>query len=76
MSRPSKIACLPQAVRDEINRRLTDGQAGASIADWLNDLPEVTTVLRERFGNEPVSESKGGITPETLARLEKELHIL
>ncbi len=56
MSRPSKIACLPQAVRDEVNQRLADGQTGASIADWLNDLPEVTAVLRERFNNEPVSE--------------------
>jgi hypothetical protein len=57
MSRRGKIACLPEAVRLEVNRRLADAQTGRAIAEWLNDLPEVLAVLKERFNNEPVNES-------------------
>ncbi len=57
MSRRSKIAALPEAVRADVNRRLADGHTARSIADWLSDLPEVQALLRERFNNEPVSES-------------------
>ena len=57
MSRRGKIASLPEPLRDEVNRRLADGQTARSIATWLNAIPEVTAVLKERFNNEPLSDS-------------------
>jgi hypothetical protein len=57
MSRRGKIASLPQALRDEVNRRLADGKTARSLVSWLNDLPEVQAVLQERFNSEPVSDS-------------------
>lgn len=49
MSRKGKIARLPSAVREELNRRLLEGQSGAKILPWLNGLPEVSAVLEEDF---------------------------
>ena len=44
-----KIGRLPLALREQVNRRLHDGQTAKSIADWLNGLPEVQTILAEQF---------------------------
>jgi hypothetical protein len=46
---------LPSRVREELNKRLFDGQRGPQILPWLNSLPEVLAVLDERFGEEPVT---------------------
>jgi hypothetical protein len=40
MSRNGKIARLPQQIREQINRRLENGEEGKQIAEWLNTLPE------------------------------------
>jgi Protein of unknown function (DUF3486) len=49
MARQGKIARLPQALREELNRRLLDGESGARILPWLNALPEVIKLLEEDF---------------------------
>jgi hypothetical protein len=50
MRRTGKIARLPAAVREEINRRLDDGQKSKTILPWLNALPEVKAVVDAEFG--------------------------
>lgn len=54
-ARQGKIARLPAAIRDEVNRRLHDGQTGSQIIPWLHSLPEVLRVLDELFGEEPIT---------------------
>jgi hypothetical protein len=55
--RNGKFAGLPEAVREEVNRRLNEGQRGDLILPWLNGLPEVRAVLDARFGGRPLSNS-------------------
>lgn len=55
-ARQGKIARLPRAIREAVNRRLEDGQAASEILPWLNSLPEVVAVLDSRFAGEAVSE--------------------
>ena len=56
MTRKGKIARLPQAVREQINRRLENGQEGKQIAQWLNTLPEVTALMAAEFDGQPINE--------------------
>lgn len=56
-ARQGKIARLPATIRDEVNRRLHDGQSGSKIIPWLHSLPDVLRVLDEQFGEEPISAS-------------------
>lgn len=75
-ARTGKIARCPLAVRDEVNRRLLDGQSGPKILAWLNAHADVLRVLDEYFGEEPVtpqnlSEWRQGGYREWLARREK-----
>lgn len=44
-----KIARLPQVVREQLNRRLDDGEPGGGLLEWLNTLPEVQAVLAAEF---------------------------
>jgi hypothetical protein len=53
-TRRGKIARLPKAVRDELNRRLCDGESGTKLLAWLNTEPEVQRVVTEEFGGRPV----------------------
>jgi len=46
-ARVGKIARLPVALRDEVNRRLLDGQPGHKILAWLNAQPATEPILRE-----------------------------
>jgi len=55
VARKGKIANFPLAIREEVNRRLLDGQPGSKILPWLNGLADVLQVLDERFGEEPVT---------------------
>ena len=55
-SRVGKIARLPWRVREELNRRLLDGEPARRLAAWLNRLPEVRAVLRRDFDGRPISE--------------------
>lgn len=70
-----KIARLPRAVREELNRRLLNSETDAQLVAWLNTLPETKRVLAESFEgreiNEPnLSEWKAGGYREWLERQE------
>jgi hypothetical protein len=56
MARNGKIARLPRSIRDELNRRLDDGEPGAPILEWLNSHAEVRPVLEECFDGRPINE--------------------
>jgi hypothetical protein len=56
MTRTGKIARLPRPIREQLNRRLEDGEPGVSALEWLNALPEVQAVLQASFAGRPVSE--------------------
>jgi hypothetical protein len=56
MTRKGKIARLPQPIREQINRRLQNGEEGKQIAEWLNALPEAIAVLAAEFDGQPISD--------------------
>ena len=75
-TRRGKIARLPAAIREEVCRRLHDGQTGPKIIGWLHTLPEVLAVLDEHFGEQPINEQnmtewRQGGYQDWLARREK-----
>jgi len=45
----SKIARLPDAVREQLNRRMRDNEAATTILQWLNELPDVKRIVVEQF---------------------------
>ena len=55
-TRTGKIARLPKAVREELNRRLENSESGRSLTAWLNELPEVRTVMEARFAGSAIRE--------------------
>jgi hypothetical protein len=56
MTRKGKIARLPQTIREQINLRLQDGAEGKQIAEWLNTLPQVRSLLAKEFDGQPINE--------------------
>jgi hypothetical protein len=56
MTRNGKIARLPWSIRDDLNRRLRDGEEGKRLVEWLNNVPEVQDALQEHFGGRPINE--------------------
>jgi hypothetical protein len=54
-TRNGKIARLPRKIREQLNRRLQDGELGVRLVDWLNGLPEVQKILKDQFEERPVS---------------------
>jgi len=57
MTRRGKIARLPQPIREQINQRLENGEKGKKIVEWLNTLPEVTSLLAADFDGQPITDS-------------------
>jgi hypothetical protein len=55
MTRIGKIARLSAALREQLNRRLADGENGTVLVAWLNALPEVQTLLQAEFAGRPIS---------------------
>ena len=55
-ARSGKIARLRKAVREQLNRRLADGETGPDLVAWLNGLPEVQAVVAAEFVGCPVRE--------------------
>jgi hypothetical protein len=55
MARNGKIARLPREIRDELNRRLQNGEQGGPLLAWLNGLPQVKQTLVEGFGGVAIS---------------------
>ena len=54
-TRIGKIARLPNEIREELNRRLQDGEPGEDLLRWLNRLPKVRKVLAAQFGGRPIN---------------------
>jgi hypothetical protein len=54
-TRNGKIARLPREIRDQLNRRLNNGEPGVRLVEWLNSLPEVQQVLQAEFDGRPVN---------------------
>jgi hypothetical protein len=42
--------------RDELGRRIEDGEPGADIVQWLNGIPAVQEILQEQFGGRAITE--------------------
>lgn len=57
MSRIGKIARLPHDIREQLNRRLLDGQSGPEILQWVNDLPQCRQMLAQKFGGRPIDDN-------------------
>ena len=51
-----KIARLPKSIREQLNRRLDDGEPASALAEWLNGLPAVKKALHQYFGGAAISE--------------------
>ncbi|MCE9609886.1 MAG: hypothetical protein K8R23_06715 [Chthoniobacter sp.] len=56
VTRNGKIARLPRAVRQELNRRLHEGEQGKRLVMWMNALPEVQAIVVAEFGGKPIRE--------------------
>ena len=56
MFRTGKIARLPKELRQELNTRLSNGEAGESLVVWLNGLPEVQAIMNAEFEGMPIRE--------------------
>jgi hypothetical protein len=56
MTRNGKIARLPAAIREELNQRLLEGEQGKPLVLWLNSLPRVQALLKNKFQGIPISE--------------------
>jgi hypothetical protein len=50
-----KIGRLPETIREQVNRRLADGEPSGTVLEWLNALPEARTVVAAQFGGVPIS---------------------
>ena len=53
-NRNGKIARLPRAVREELNRRLDNGESGRQLVAWLNAQPEVQAVVATVLGGSAI----------------------
>ena len=56
MTRTGKIARLPRDIRNQLNRRLQDGEPGIRLVEWLNGLPDTQRVLASDFSGREISE--------------------
>jgi hypothetical protein len=55
-TRNGKIARLPKTIREQLNRRLQDGEPGVRLVDWVNSLPEAQRMLAGEFNGQPINE--------------------
>lgn len=55
MTRNGKIARLPVEIREELNRRLENGEKGRRLLEWLNGLREVKELMDKDFGGRAIS---------------------
>ncbi len=74
-TRNGKIARLPKPIRDQLARRIDNGEQGKDLVEWLNGLPAVQEVLDEQFAARPINEQnlsewKQGGYPEWLRQEE------
>ena len=55
-TRNGKIARLPKAIREQLNRRLDDNEQGKLLVEWINSLPEAQAVFKSEFNGCPLNE--------------------
>jgi DNA gyrase/topoisomerase IV subunit A len=55
-TRIGKIGRLPKCCREELGRRIEDGEPGVSLVQWLNGRPDVQKVLAEQFEGRAITE--------------------
>src|SRR5688572_25597521 len=75
MTRTGKIARLQRDIRNQLNRRIADGEPGIRLVEWLNALESVRQGLAQDFGGREISEQnlsewKQGGYADWLARQE------
>jgi len=75
-----KIGRLLKYTRDELGRRIEDGEPGKELVKWLNGNARVQEVLKEQFGGRPITEQnlsewKQTGHPEWLRREETRLAV-
>jgi len=76
--RRGKIAQCPRAIREEVCRRLDDGQQGPEILAWLNAQPEVVSLTALQWEGHAISDNnlsqwhKGGFLDWQRQQLEVE----
>jgi hypothetical protein len=51
-----KIGRLSKSRREELGERMEDGHTGKELVEWLNSLPDMQALLKEKFGGLPVNE--------------------
>jgi len=56
MTRTGKIARLPRDIRNQLNRRIADGEPGVRLVEWLNSTEEVRQALAADFGGREINE--------------------
>jgi hypothetical protein len=56
ITRISKIARLPAAIREQLNQRLENGEKGKTLVHWLNTLPEVQKIIADQFAGHAIRE--------------------
>jgi hypothetical protein len=56
MSHVGKIARLQQYLREQLNRRIEDGEPGRNLLEWLNSSGAVQDTLAAHFGGRPITE--------------------
>ena len=57
MNPDAKILRLPPPIREQINRRLQNGQAAKQIVQWLNTLSEVNGLMAAEFAGQPINKN-------------------
>ncbi len=57
MTRDVKIARLPETIREQINRRLQNGEAPKEIGEWVNTQSEVKALMAAEFEGAPILEA-------------------
>jgi hypothetical protein len=80
MARQGKIEALPYKLREEVHQRLHNGETGAQILPWLNNLQTVKGVLKRSYNSVEISDEnlsnfRNGPHQEWLRRRENERHI-
>jgi hypothetical protein len=56
MTRLGKVARLPREIREQLNVRLSNGEVGRQLVEWLNSLPETQAMLAAQFAGRPINE--------------------
>lgn len=54
-TRTGKIARLPDDIREELNRRMRNGELSNTLLPWLNNEPSVRALLAAQFGSRPIN---------------------